>query len=88
MNDQCKIPGKKSIIKTCILKSTKIIQCKETAEHGVLTHKPLFLRLCRKVSGGGKLNGRFGPFKHVGTTDFCGSCFEKEETGTATEISS
>lgn len=53
--------GKKSIIKPYILNSIKITQCKETAEHGMLNYKPLFPRLCRKVGGGGKLNGRLDP---------------------------
>lgn len=49
--------------------------------------KPLNLRLCRKVSDGGKSNGRFGPLRHVDTTEFCGSRFEREKTGIASEIS-
>lgn len=53
----------------------------------MLNCKTLFLRLCRKVSGGGKLTGRFRPFKHADTTDFCGSCFEREKAGIAREIS-
>lgn len=50
-------------------------------------HKHLFLRLCRKVSGGGRLNGMSELFRHVDTADFCGSCFVKEKTGIASEIS-
>lgn len=49
--------------------------------------KHLFLRPYRKVSGAGRLNGRFEPFRHGDTADFCGSCFEREKTGTASEIS-
>jgi len=55
VNDQCKIPAKKPITKACILNSIKNIQRKETAELGVPNCEPAFLRLCRKVSGDGKL---------------------------------